>query len=304
MTRVSDAEQEKGPLDDVDDAAGMDDDLLDAVDGGDHAVEISVVTIDGQVGQPEEVEPADGEVAYECATWAGESRELLASLLGTKEIVHAWQGTTLTVREEDEERVDALIDEVLASAHPALDPAADKLAYEVGTWPASLQTSLAEALTAANLPYEWDEQGDLVIYAEHEEQVEAILDDLPDPEDDETRHWRRPRVARAVGSVVHRQRTSREASRRFGGHRGGGRGCRWTRADVAPVRVRSTSVARPGRTSGRASSGDRSRPGRSRGPRRRGVRRAGRRGPGPGPPVRLSASHPGGILGGAAPRVP
>lgn len=127
----------------------------------------------------------DGQVAYECATWAGESRALLASLLDTNDIRHAWQGTTVTVLEEDEDRVDALIDDVLASARPALDPAAEKVVYEVGVWPAALQTSLADALTVADLPYEWDERGDLVIYAEHEAEVEVILDELPDPDDPE-----------------------------------------------------------------------------------------------------------------------
>ena len=110
---------------------------------------------------------------------------MLASLLDTNDIRHAWQGTTVTVLEEDEARVDALIDDVLASARPALDPTAEKVVYEVGVWPAALQTSLADALTVADLPYEWDERGDLVIYAEHEEEVEVILDELPDPDDPE-----------------------------------------------------------------------------------------------------------------------
>ena len=61
-----------------------------------------------------ETELADGQLAYDCAAWAGESRGLLTSLLTTAGIAHAWQGTMLTVREEDEEAVDELIDDVLA----------------------------------------------------------------------------------------------------------------------------------------------------------------------------------------------
>lgn len=139
---------------------------------------------DDEVGEFDET-LQDGQVAYECTTWAGESRGLLASLLETSGIPHAWQGTTVTVREEDEERVDALVEDVLASARPALDPRAEKIVYEVGTWPATLQTSLADALTVADLPYEWDERGDLVVYAEHEEEVELIMEQLPDPDDPE-----------------------------------------------------------------------------------------------------------------------
>jgi hypothetical protein len=148
-------------------------DALDIGDGDDE--ESDVGDFDETVG--------DGEVAYDCTTWAGESRALLANLLDTNGIVHAWQGTVVSVREEDEAAVDLLIEDVLASARPALDPAAPKVVYEVGRWPAGLQTSLADALTVADLPYEWDERGDLVVYEEHEDEVEAILDQLPDPDD-------------------------------------------------------------------------------------------------------------------------
>lgn len=131
----------------------------------------------------DEVELEDGQVAYDCATWAGESRGLLASLLSTAGISHAWQGTTVTVREEDEAAVDDLIDDVLAAARPALDPSAAKLVYEVGEWPVALQTELADALTAADVPYEWDEQGDLVVREDDEDLVAAVLDELPDPDE-------------------------------------------------------------------------------------------------------------------------
>ncbi|MFZ4516863.1 MAG: hypothetical protein ACOYOP_00620 [Microthrixaceae bacterium] len=138
------------------------------------------------VGEWEEVVgPDDDEVTYDCTTWAGESRAMLAALLDSRGIDHVWQGTEVSVHEDDEEAVDALIEDVLASARPALDPTADKVVFEVGTWPAALQTSLADALTVAELPYEWDEQGDLVVYAEHEEEVEAIVEQLPDPDDAE-----------------------------------------------------------------------------------------------------------------------
>ncbi|MSX75688.1 MAG: hypothetical protein F2744_08470, partial [Actinobacteria bacterium] len=63
----------------------------------------------------EDVGLEDGQMAYECSSWAGESRGLLGSLLVSAGINHAWQGTTVTVHEADEERVDALIDDVLAS---------------------------------------------------------------------------------------------------------------------------------------------------------------------------------------------
>ena len=127
---------------------------------------------------------ADG-LSYECSEWSGESRSLLDSMLTTNGIRHSWQGTTLGVARSAEDRVDAIIDEVLATATPSLEAGRDRVVYEVGTWSAALQTSLAESLVVADIPYEWDENGDLVVYGEDEERVEEILDAMPDPDDEE-----------------------------------------------------------------------------------------------------------------------
>ena len=128
----------------------------------------------------------DGQMAYECSSWAGESRGLLGSLLVSAGIHHAWQGTTVTVHEADEERVDALIEDVLASARPALDPRVPKLVFEVASWPVGLQTELVDQLTAAQIPYEWDIQGDLIVRESDEDEVEAVLELLPDPQEEAT----------------------------------------------------------------------------------------------------------------------
>ena len=131
------------------------------------------------------VGPEEGHLAYDCAAWAGETRAVLRSLLVSKDIPHAWQGTTLTVRDEDEELVDELIDEVAGAARPALDPNAPRVVYEVGEWPVGLQSRLAEDLALADVAYEWDERGDLVVAETDEEQVEVVLAALPDPDDSE-----------------------------------------------------------------------------------------------------------------------
>ena len=127
---------------------------------------------------------ADG-LSYECSEWSGESRSLLDSMLTTNGIRHSWQGTTLGVAQASEALVDALIDEVLATATPSLDDGRARVVYEVGTWSAALQTSLADSLIVADIPYEWDERGDLVVYEDDEDRVEEILDSMPDPEDEE-----------------------------------------------------------------------------------------------------------------------
>ncbi len=124
-------------------------------------------------------------VTYEASDWAGESRALIDALLASEGVPHMWQGTQLRVPVAHEEQVEALIDEVLATATPALDTARDKVVYEVGAWSAALQTSLAESLVVADVPYEWSESGDLMVYADDEERVDEILEAMPDPDDAE-----------------------------------------------------------------------------------------------------------------------
>lgn len=128
---------------------------------------------------------AEGHLSYDCAAWAGETRAMLRSLLVSNGIPHAWQGTTLSVRDEDEEAVDELIDGVVGSAAPALPAGEARVVYEVAEWPVSLQSQLADALGASDIPYEWDERGDLVVLEADEEQVGSVLDELPEPDDGE-----------------------------------------------------------------------------------------------------------------------
>ncbi len=172
-----------------DDAADAEDAALsdDAADADDAALSDDAADADEDLESivVEETDLEDGQLAYDCTAWAGESRGMLTSLLSTAGIAHAWQGTVLTVREEDEEAIDDLVDEVLAAARPALDPSAARLVYEVGTWPVALQTELVDALTASDVAYEWDERGDLVVLESDEEVVAEVLADLPDPDDDQ-----------------------------------------------------------------------------------------------------------------------
>ncbi len=130
-------------------------------------------------------EGSDGLLSYEVSEWSGESRRMLDSMLTSADIRHFWQGTTLSVASDNEAETDAIIEEVLATATMALDESRDKEVYEVSEWSAAMQKSLAESLTVAEVPYEWDEHGDLVVYADDEETVDEILDAMPDPDDTE-----------------------------------------------------------------------------------------------------------------------
>ena len=123
------------------------------------------------------------QIDYDVAEWSGQSRSLLDSLLTSEGVAHVWQGTLLTIGGEDEALVDSLIDLVTATATEGLDTDRPQVLYEVGAWSAALQTSLAQAMDVAEIPFEWDENGDLKVYEDDEDQVDEILDSMPDPDD-------------------------------------------------------------------------------------------------------------------------
>lgn len=176
----SDDQGDAADADDVDDEDQVDadvDDDADADDGHTEGDELGVEVVDVEVSEFED------HVDYEIADWSGQSRSLLDATLTAEGIAHLWQGTTLMVRVEDEAATDALIEVVNQTATHGLDPDRTRVVYEVGTWSAAMQTSLAEALGIGEIPFEWDENGDLVIYEDDEERVEEILDAMPDPDD-------------------------------------------------------------------------------------------------------------------------
>jgi len=185
----------ENPSDDTPGAEGAADEAVAVAEGRDGSLTVEVELDDflddsGEhepVPDPEDsvdlAESGDGRITYDATPWAAETRTMLTSLLEAEGVAHAWQGTEVTVHENDEDVVDRIITEVLAAAAPALDPAAPKVVYEVSGWSAALQTELVAALSDAAVPFEWNVDGDLVVHADDEEQVEELLDALPD--DDE-----------------------------------------------------------------------------------------------------------------------
>lgn len=172
-----------------DDVADVDDDLESADEDGpavdaldDDAPQDSDEADDEADEEEDDEEADDDEVAYELDDWSGESRLLVDGLLTNQGIAHVWEGGTLVVRSADEEVVDQIIDEIDITTVPALDPDADKLAYEVGAWTDAQRTELAEVLGAAGIAYEWDEVGDLLVLESDEDRVEELLDGLEFPD--------------------------------------------------------------------------------------------------------------------------
>lgn len=129
-------------------------------------------------------ELGDGRLTYDCGEWAGETRQLLAGMIDNAGIAQAWQGPTLTIREEDEESVDRLIDEVLGTAKVALPPEGERVTFDTAEWSVAMQTSVATALAEDDLAYEWDEQGNLAVLATDEEAVSLVLGEITETDDD------------------------------------------------------------------------------------------------------------------------
>ena len=179
---------EQGP--DGDDELGGDDEVAaDQLDGdepdGDEPDDDVGDDLDERADGPDEDGQEDDEVEYELDDWSGESRLLLDGLLNNQGIPHVWEAGTLVVRAEHEDATDEIVDSIDLAATPALDPDAEKLAYEVGGWSDEQRSGLADRLGTAGIPYEWDDQGDLVVLEEDEARVEAVFDEFEDEEGDE-----------------------------------------------------------------------------------------------------------------------
>jgi hypothetical protein len=128
---------------------------------------------------PEAVGADDEEqLAYEFHDWSFESRRMLDQLLTGRSVAHAWQGATMIVRAADESEVDELVEEVEHAALPTLDPELDHVVYEMAGWTAEQQTVLSTRLGAQGVPHEFDQNGDLVLHAEDEAAIEALLDEI------------------------------------------------------------------------------------------------------------------------------
>lgn len=132
---------------------------------------------DGDAGGDGDGDGEDhGQVAYELDGWAGTTRQLLDGMLEKADVPRAWEGGTLVVDAEHEDEVDALVDEADGTAGPRLDPEEPKVAYEVGDWDDGELDRLVELLVAADVAYDWDEHGDLLVLAADEERAEEVFD--------------------------------------------------------------------------------------------------------------------------------
>lgn len=137
-------------------------------------------------GQPER-SPADvGEgarIEYELHDWPIESRQMIRQLLLGAEVPHVWQGGRLVVPESAEETVDDLVDQVEESTTGTLlDPDAEHVAFDVDDWDDELVGQLTSRLDERNIPWVFTAQGELVVMADHSDQVESVVDAIEFPD--------------------------------------------------------------------------------------------------------------------------
>jgi len=122
----------------------------------------------------------DEQVAYEFEELEPIQRVALDELFADNGIAHAWDGTSLVVREEDEEAADGLIDN--ADRDAFLDSGAEQVSYDLSDWDDERRAELAQALESAGIEHAWDEHGELVVLDVDEDRVDAIVDAIEYPD--------------------------------------------------------------------------------------------------------------------------
>lgn len=124
--------------------------------------------------------PEDQQVVYELIDWPVSHRDALADALRMNKIAHAWEGSDLVVHEDDEARVDELVDGV--DPHIEIEEGGDEIVYDLSAWADDEREALGERLIGAGLAFTWEDDGSLVVPSSAEEQVEELMDDIEFPD--------------------------------------------------------------------------------------------------------------------------
>lgn len=127
-------------------------------------------------------DPDTESLRYDLSDWSISQRANVAATLADATISHSWDGDELIVPAEDEERVDAILDEIetATSAGEAVRtlPAGEQLTeYELDEWNPSERDELSQMLNEFNVVYQWE--GDvLLVPTTSEDEVDDCLDSL------------------------------------------------------------------------------------------------------------------------------
>ncbi len=132
--------------------------------------------------------------SWELHAWTMEGRRLLDGMLTNAGIPHSWQGATLLAPEVEHERVAEMVDDVARGDarvgtevdddldhEPGDDPvdrAAGSIGYDLDGWDDDARGRLIAALAEAEIPHDWDAEGDLVVAVEDEERTDVVFAEL------------------------------------------------------------------------------------------------------------------------------
>ncbi|MGI9625073.1 MAG: hypothetical protein ACR2PK_19755, partial [Acidimicrobiales bacterium] len=128
----------------------------------------------------------DSHLAYELHGWNGDARAAVEDQLYRTNIVHAWQGPTLLVREIDEDAVDEVIsavdDSMTTGASAGVDAEGGRVGFDLGARNQELHAAVAAKLVSEGVEHELMGNGFMLVPTELEDQVgdwvEEIQSDL------------------------------------------------------------------------------------------------------------------------------
>lgn len=127
-------------------------------------------------------DPDTESVRYDLSEWTINQRANVASVLADAAVPHTWDGDELIVPVDDEDQVDAILDEIesqsaATDSTQSLDADEQLTEYELDDWSAAERNELSQMLTEFNVAYRWE--GDvLLVPTSSEDEVDECLDSL------------------------------------------------------------------------------------------------------------------------------
>lgn len=127
-------------------------------------------------------DPDTESVRYDLSEWTINQRANVASVLADAAVPHTWDGDELIVPVDDEDQVDAILDEIesqsaATDSTQSLDADEQLTEYELDDWSAAERSELSQMLTEFNVAYRWE--GDvLLVPTSSEDEVDECLDSL------------------------------------------------------------------------------------------------------------------------------
>jgi hypothetical protein len=169
----------------------------------DDDIDIAIEGLPGQLDD-EPVEPADappeGEVEFDLSPWDDAARALAGERLTAAGIPFAWKASSLLVSAVDEAPVANVLEIVEDETAPELDADRDQVAYDLSDWDDDSVSLLVDRMREADIAYAW--AGDeLFVYAEHEDAVDELFDQVSHPDQLDAEPDEGPAGAETLGEI-------------------------------------------------------------------------------------------------------